>query len=235
MRSATAANLVDELIIGTVKPLSVRSLSLSHSMLCALAACVASPGPTLAPGRLAPRAALRRRAGAPQLREYTEEERIALRIPPPGPPPPPPKLDDSHGPDGRRRHRGRIFRREPAQTERALQEGEAAGEQVAAAGGILSQIALNGWLSLVLGYCYLVREQADAGAAWAVELLAQPNESLLLGFAVLLGAPPGGLFTAALATLNGLNVIRNMPMLFDRIVVARVSEGEDAKRAEGVG
>ena len=40
-----------------------------------------------------------------------------------------------------------------------------------------------------------------AGAAWAVELLAQPNESLLLGFAVLLfGAPPGGLFTAALAT-----------------------------------
>ena len=95
---------------------------------------------------------------------------------------------------------------------------------------ILSQIALNGWLSLVLGYCYLVREQADAGAAWAVELLAQPNESLLLGFAVLLfGAPPGGLFTAALATLNGLNVIRNMPMLFDRIVVARVSEGEDKK------
>ena len=94
---------------------------------------------------------------------------------------------------------------------------------------ILSQIALNGWLGLVLGMP--VREQADAGAAWAVELLAQPNESLLLGFAVLLfGAPPGGLFTAALATLNGLNVIRNMPMLFDRIVVARVSEGEDGKK-----
>ena len=201
-------------------------------MLCALAAVVAlSPGPTLAPGRLAPRAALRRRAGAPQLREYTEEERIALRIPPPGPPPPPPKLDDSMDPMGVGDIEAEFF----AENQRKLSERYKKEKRPASKSlplvAILSQIALNGWLSLVLGYCYLVREQADAGAAWAVELLAQPNESLLLGFAVLLfGAPPGGLFTAALATLNGLNVIRNMPMLFDRIVVARVSEGEDGKK-----
>ena len=164
------------------------------------------------------------------LSRLSEEERIALRIPPPGPPPPPPKLDDSMDPMGVGDIEAEFF----AENQRKLSERYKKEKRPASKSlplvAILSQIALNGWLSLVLGYCYLVREQADAGAAWAVELLAQPNESLLLGFAVLLfGAPPGGLFTAALATLNGLNVIRNMPMLFDRIVVARVSEGEDKK------
>ena len=88
----------------------------------------------------------------------------------------------------------------------------------------------SGGLDDLLGIGTAGSSSADAPRDAIAELLAQPNESLLLGFAVLLfGAPPGGLFTAALATLNGLNVIRNMPMLFDRIVVARVSEGEDKK------
>ena len=91
---------------------------------------------------------------------------------------------------------------------------------------LLAQVGLGSVLCVGFGYCWLVRSEADAGTAWAVDALAAsstwfphfPPRPL----PALFDRPPGGPITLFYAAANGLNAVRCAPLLFDRLLVARL-------------
>ena len=88
-----------------------------------------------------------------------------------------------------------------------------------------SAVAVGGLAPLLcagLLYCYALNAQADAGAAWAVEALRNSDQWLFGTFGYVWGKPPGGPLTLVYASANGLNALRCMPLLFDRLLVSRL-------------
>ena len=87
---------------------------------------------------------------------------------------------------------------------------------------IVAQVGVGAPLCAGLLYCYALNAQADAGAAWAVEALRNSDQWLFGTFGYVWGKPPGGPLTLVYASANGLNALRCMPLLFDRLLVSRL-------------
>ena len=86
---------------------------------------------------------------------------------------------------------------------------------------LLVQVGLGGSLAVGLGYCWLVRLEAEAGTAWAIEALVNSDAWWPAPARLVFENPPGGPLVLLYAGANGLNAVRCLPMLFDRLLVSR--------------
>lgn len=97
---------------------------------------------------------------------------------------------------------------------------------------LLAQVGLGGAIGGFCLYSYTLNANADAGVPWAVDAL-QASDSWLFGlFGRLWGRPPGGPVALLLAAGPGLNAIRCLPLLFDRLVVPRLPDSNASNVGE---
>lgn len=87
---------------------------------------------------------------------------------------------------------------------------------------LLAQVFGGGALCIGFGYCWLVRNEADAGTTWAIEALANSNSWWFGPAKMIFSVPPGGPLTLGYAAFNGVNALRCLPLLFDRVLVSRL-------------
>ena len=161
--------------------------------------------------------------------------REALRLP--ATPPPPEPLDDSGDPLGGGDEGDRFIAEAQFRVRRRAERGDysdAASRSLPLV-ALLAQVGFGGALCLVLGYCYVVRAEAESGTAWAVAALANSDAWFLWPLGGPLGLftePPGGPLTLIYAGANGLNALRCLPLLFDRLLVARLPGAGEASQDE---
>ena len=98
---------------------------------------------------------------------------------------------------------------------------------------LVAQVAFGGALCGALCYSWLLNSEAEAGTAWAVEALEHSDEWWFGLFGRLWGKPPGGPWALIYGGLNGLNAVRCLPLLFDRLVVSRAPRSEDTEGSDG--
>ena len=127
-----------------------------------------------------------------------------------------------------------------AQAEFRVRRRAAAGEYNATATSrslpliaLVAQVGFGGAICAFVGYCWLINEEAAKGAAWAVDALAGSEEWVFGLFGRLWGKPPGGPAALFYAGANGLNVVRCLPLLFDRLIVSRLPESEFSAEEQG--
>ena len=87
---------------------------------------------------------------------------------------------------------------------------------------LVAQVGVGGALCASLTYCWLLNAQAAAEVPWAVDALAHSDEWFLGLFGRLWGKPPSGPGALLFAVGNGINAVRCLPLLFDRLVVSRI-------------
>ena len=150
-----------------------------------------------------------------------EARRSALRLPPKQPDLGP---DDTGDPLGG--GEDEFFRAAEARVRRRARDGhyEKLGTTSRSLPlvALLAQVGLGGALSLGFGYCWLVRAEAEAGAGWAVEALSNADAWFIGPARLVFSQPPGGPLTLVYVLANALNVLRCLPLLFDRVLVARL-------------
>ena len=161
-----------------------------------------------------------------------EARRSALRLPPEQPDPGP---DDTGDPLGG--GEDEFFRAAEARVRRRARDGhyEKLGTTSRSLPlvALLAQVGLGGALSLGFGYCWLVRAEADAGAGWAVEALSNADAWFIGPARLVFSQPPGGPLTLVYALANALNVLRCLPLLFDRVLVARLPGAGETQSQTG--
>eukprot|EP00326_Haptolina_ericina_P006331 CAMPEP_0181215298 /NCGR_PEP_ID=MMETSP1096-20121128/25936_1 /TAXON_ID=156174 ORGANISM="Chrysochromulina ericina, Strain CCMP281" /NCGR_SAMPLE_ID=MMETSP1096 /ASSEMBLY_ACC=CAM_ASM_000453 /LENGTH=197 /DNA_ID=CAMNT_0023307139 /DNA_START=1 /DNA_END=594 /DNA_ORIENTATION=+ len=150
---------------------------------------------------------------------WSDDERNTLRLPEPQEDPDP-GLDDTGDPFGMgsseaffERARLRVKRRAKSPNNLKLSDSLPLP-------ALVGQLALNGCLCGFLLYSFLVCSEADAGLPWALESLTHSDEWLFGAVHASFGdQPPSGWLALLSAGLNGLNVLRCAPLLFDRLVI----------------
>ena len=85
---------------------------------------------------------------------------------------------------------------------------------------LLAQVGFGGIIFIGLGCSWLVRHEADAGTAWAIDALANSASWWPAPARLVFERPPGGPLVLLYAGANGLNAVRCLPMLFDRLLVS---------------
>lgn len=159
-------------------------------------------------------------------------DREALRLPQEKPPPDPPSDEgDPLGGDPEKDFLDAQYR-----VQRRAQAGEYDGSSSRSVPliALLAQVFGGGALCIGFLYCWLVRHEADAGTTWAIEALANSNSWWFGPAKLLFDVPPGGPLTLGYAAVNGVNALRCLPQLFDRVLVSRLPN-DDTWRDDGDG
>lgn len=149
-----------------------------------------------------------------------QERRRALRLPDTLPSE---MLDDSGDPLGS--GGSEMFDQAQFRVKRRAEAGEY--DQEAASRSLplvalLAQVGLGTALCFGFGFCYTVRFLAEQDNAWAVDALANCDAWYPAPARLVFDKPPGGPLTLLYAAANGLNALRCLPLLFDRLVVSRL-------------
>ena len=150
-----------------------------------------------------------------------EDRRIALRLPDKAPQEQP---RDQGDPLGSGEADDQMFAEARFRVKRRAEAGEfsakATSRQLPLV-SLLAQVGIGGVIFLGLGYSWLVRFEADANTEWAVAALANCDAWWPAPAKLVFDRPPGGPLVLLYAGANGLNAIRCLPLLFDRLLVSR--------------
>ena len=162
-----------------------------------------------------------------------ESRRIALRLPDKAPPEQPSDRGDPLG-------GGDADEQMLAEARYRVRRRADAGEFSAKATSqqlplvsLLAQVGIGSLIALGLGYSWLVRSEAEAGTVWAVAALANSDAWWPAPVRLLFERPPGGPLVLLYAAANGLNAVRCLPLLFDRLLVSRAPNAGAWARDEG--
>lgn len=162
-----------------------------------------------------------------------EERRKALRLPKPSPSEGMP--DDSGDPLGGGDRGTEIMDAAQFRVKRRAEAGEYSKQATSRSLPLIALAAQFGFGSIVclaFGFCYVLRSEADLGSPWAVDALAN-SDSWYPGWCKLIfDQPPGGPLTLLYAAANGFNALRCLPLLFDRVLVARLPNSETWRDVE---
>ena len=168
---------------------------------------------------------------------FTEEERIALRLPKKSSEPDGEAVhwkDDRGDPLGGGEADSHMFESAQWRVQRNAARGDYNGTASATVplAALVGRVTSGGSLCAGLLFCWYLNEQAGAGQQWALDTLESSDQWLFGSFGWAFGKPPGGWLTLVLAALNGINVLRVLPLLFDRLLISRLprseSEGEES-------
>ena len=159
------------------------------------------------------------------------DDRRALRLPDKEPPPEPP--DDTGDPLGGGEAGEEMLSQARYRVRRRAAEGEYSKQPTSKSlplVALVAQVGLGGALGLGLGYCWFVNSQAQAGTPWAVDALAHSDDWFPKipppPLPAVFERPPSGPITLLYAAINGLNALRCLPLLFDRLLVSRLPNSE---------
>ena len=152
-------------------------------------------------------------SSAPLMTTDEEERRIALRLPDK---PPPPEPNDHGDPLGGGDADIQLIEQAQFRVKRRADAGEYAAKATSRSlplVSLLAQVGFGSGIFLGLGYCWLVRLEAEAGTAWAVEALANSDAWWPAPARLIFDRPPGGPLVLLYAGANGLNAVRCLPLL----------------------